>query len=332
MIRNFAGIITASYKLIKVCEQIEKVATTDATILVTGESGTGKELVARAIHKLSKRSGNFISINCAAIPDDILESELFGYVKGAFTGAFNSREGKFQAANKGTLFLDEIGEMSLRLQAKLLRVIQDKTVQKLGSNVDEQVDVRIVAATNKNLRDEVVKGNFREDLLYRLEVVHFELPPLRERKEDISVLAHHFLEKFKSKYSKNISMSQSFIEPLKMHEFRGNVRELQNIIERAVLLCDSPELTSKDLPAYVLKNIDVKEEYKTDVCDKKELQTFNLDFDRINLVEFLTNIEKEIILRALEKAGGNKTVAAEMLNVNRTTLIEKIKRLCKEAA
>ncbi|MCS6893958.1 MAG: sigma-54 dependent transcriptional regulator, partial [Deltaproteobacteria bacterium] len=299
---NFNGIISASPTIVKICETIQKVAKSEATILVTGESGTGKELVARAIHKLSQRSGEFVGINCAAIPEDILESELFGFTKGAFTGAFQNREGKFHSANGGTLFLDEIGEMSLRLQAKLLRVIQERTIQRLGSSTFETIDTRIIAATNKNLREEVEKGNFREDLLYRLEVVQIELPPLRQRIDDIEVLANYFFDRYKKKYNRDLVIKSSFIEALKLHEFRGNVRELQNIIERVVLLNETGTITYKDLPNYVLDKIKDRLAFddldspptKTSEEKKDQFNGINIfEFEKLDLNKFLNEIERE---------------------------------------
>ncbi|MCX7952422.1 MAG: sigma-54 dependent transcriptional regulator [Deltaproteobacteria bacterium] len=343
----FEGIVTVSSKMKKICQMIERVAPSDATVLITGESGTGKELIARAIHRLSGRRGAFIGLNCAAIPEDILESELFGYVKGAFTGATTTREGKFQSAHGGTLFLDEIGDMSYRLQAKLLRIIQEKSVQKVGSSTDEKIDVRLVVATNKNLHLEVKNGTFREDLLYRLDVVHVELPPLRDRREDIPVLCRHFFDKFCRKYSRSLKLSPEFVSVLSRYDFRGNVRELQNILERVVLLAEGDMVTVNDLPRHVLETVAAQnvaditlEEMETVDMTPEEQNVNDLfnkitgvwELDGIDLQRLLQDIEKELILRALNKANGNKSLAAQFLNINRTTLIEKLKRLCKEAA
>lgn len=339
---SFDGIISKSKSIKKIIETVKKVAKTDVSVLITGESGTGKELVARSIHLNSGRPGPFVGINCAAIPEEILESELFGYVKGAFTGACQTKEGKFQFANNGTIFLDEIAEMSPRLQAKLLRVIQEKTVQKLGSLNEEHISARIIAATNKDLRKEVEAGRFREDLLYRLEVVHLHIPPLRERLEDVPCLIEYFFKKFCQKYSKELKLKQSFIKAALNYDFRGNVRELQNLVERAVILAENDYITAKDLPNYVREKIPIEcllddDEAEEQSLDKPEsdgqLSLLELpDGESLDLTKYVQEIERELILRAIRKANGNKSLAAQMLCLNRTTLIEKMKRLCKEAA
>lgn len=342
MVCYFDGIISASESIHKIIETIKKVSKTEVSVLITGESGTGKELVARSIHENSGRPGPFVGINCAAIPEEILESELFGYVKGAFTGACQTKEGKFQFANNGTIFLDEIAEMSPRLQAKLLRVIQERTVQKLGSVNDEPITARIVAATNKDLRREVEAGRFREDLLYRLEVVHLHLPPLRERPEDIPCLIEYFFKKFCQKYSRNLKLGPSFISAALHYDFRGNVRELQNLVERAVILAEGSVITANDLPGYVRERIPADVLLKEDdspvqsiVENPSSEQVSILELpedDPVDLTKYVQEVERELILRAIRKANGNKSLAAQMLGLNRTTLIEKMKRLCREAA
>lgn len=228
---------------------IERVAGTEASVLLEGESGTGKSMVAMLIHKLSDRcEAPFISINCAAIPEQLLESELFGYKKGAFTGATSDHEGKFEAAHSGTIFLDEIGEISAPLQAKLLQVVQEKRFMRLGSNLMKEVDVRIISATNRRLKQMVDAGQFREDLYYRLNIVDIEIPPLRERKDDIPLLIEGFLDKHRQKKSKNYQISKELVEVLSEYPWPGNVRELENSVERAVVLCQSEKLSLLDFP------------------------------------------------------------------------------------
>lgn len=331
----FDGFITCSDKLKKILAQVSKVASSDVTVLITGETGTGKELIANAIHRLSGRKGNFVPVNCAAIPEEILEAELFGFEKGAFTGAFVAKEGKFQFANHGTIFLDEVGELSLRLQAKLLRVLQEKVVAPLGSNKLQALDVRIVAATNRDLLTEVKQNKFREDLFYRLHTIQFELPPLRERPEDIAVLTRYFFEKFCKKHNKNLVLPRYLIELLKKHQFRGNVRELQNIIERAVLFCEGNCLSLNDFPPYLIEELgahlhEINFENIDPSNEEPNLSSFSLPHSQ-GLTETLADLEKRLIQQALKQANGNKTLAAMLLKINRTTLIEKMKRLCVAA-
>ncbi|SMP18469.1 two-component system, NtrC family, response regulator PilR [Desulfurobacterium pacificum] len=284
----------------KLKETIRKIAPYDVNVLITGESGTGKEVVARAIHNLSNRNRKpFIAINCAALPSELLESELFGYKKGAFTGATKDKKGLIETANGGTLFLDEIGDMPIPLQAKLLRFLETKKFIPLGSTEEREVNVRIIAATNKNLKEEVKKGNFREDLFYRLSTIQIHIPPLRERKEDIPLLVDYFVKQLSKKYNKEIKrISQNFINYLMNQPLEGNVRELKNIVEREVIMCDdgilgkgvlSTETTSSLLPP--------------------------LTEGGVNLKEILKNVEKEYLLKALELAGGKKTKAAELLGL-----------------
>ncbi len=300
---------------------VKRVAKTDSTVLVTGESGTGKELIANAIHNQSpRRDMPFVPINCGAIPEELLESELFGHEKGAFTGAFRERRGRFELANKGTVFLDEIGEMSPKLQVKLLRFIQETKFQRVGGSRTVEVDVRILAATNKDLERAVAENKFREDLFYRLNVIPIHVPPLRERAGDIAVLIQHFLKQHCLK--KNIAqkrMSEAAIASLEQYDWPGNVRELENVIERLVILTDTDEIQFQDLP----KRMQAAEpalEHAEAAC------SIELGQDGINLKETLDNLENRLIIDALQRAGGVKNKAAKLLGLNRTTLIEKMKK------
>ncbi|WP_459889515.1 sigma-54-dependent transcriptional regulator [Desulfothermus okinawensis] len=310
---NF-NIIGKSKPMQDLLNMVSMVAPTEATVLITGESGTGKELIARAIHHGSPRkAGPLVIVNCAALAETLLESELFGHEKGAFTGADKRREGKFKQADKGTIFLDEIGETSLAMQAKLLRVIQEREIQRVGSDVTIKVDVRIIAATNRDLEEEVKKGRFREDLFYRLNVVTLKIPPLRERREDIPLLAQHFLEKYAAKYKKNIKgFSPIAMDMFLKYPFPGNVRELENIVERAVILLMGDYITEKELPSQLTEN-------------------YIKDTDAISITPSiipnrpLKEIEKEAIIATLNACGGNKSEAARRLKINRKTLHKKLK-------
>lgn len=297
---------------------IQKVARTGSTSLVLGESGTGKELVARAIHKLSGRSGKLVPVNCAAIPEDILESELFGHEKGSFTGAVNSRIGRFQMADGGTIFLDEIGEMSPKLQVKLLRVLQERMVEPVGSTRTIPVDVRVVAATNKDLRKEVKEGRFREDLYYRLQVVPIELPPLRERGLDILLLANYFAEKTCASFGQEtFAFSPAAIECFTSYSWPGNVRELENLIERLAVLNDGPVVGISELPDYMA----VRQLNIPSVDAPDDIPSDGIDFNQL-----INDFEIRLITMALNKTNGNKKAAAQLLKLNRTTLVEKIKK------
>jgi len=313
---RFNNIIGMSLGMQKVFELIEKVADTNATTLITGESGVGKELVAKAIHYNSSRRDNpIIVVNCGAIPENLLESELFGYEKGAFTGAYNTKHGKFEVADKGTIFLDEIGDMSLSLQVKLLRVLQEKTFERIGGAKTIKVDIRFIAATNRDLEKMVKDGQFREDLYYRLNVVPIHIPPLRERKQDIPLLLNYFLEHSNRLNDAAVEgFDDNAMEVLMAYDYPGNVRELNNIVERVVVLKKKGIITIDDLPEklWTLKEkeqqIDIQRGYET----------------------LVTEFEKAIIMKALKETKGVKSKAATILNINRTTLIEKMKRFGME--
>jgi transcriptional regulator with GAF, ATPase, and Fis domain len=315
----FAGIISQCSQMQSVFSVLQKVASTDATVLVLGESGTGKELIAKALHSLSNRKGKLVPVNCGAIPEEILESELFGHEKGAFTGASATKVGRFQLADGGTIFLDEIGEMSPKLQVKLLRVLQDHIIEPVGSTRSIPVNVRIVAATNKDLREEVKAGRFREDLFYRLQVVPIELPALRERGADVSVLAQHFL--FREAASVNrpkLHFTSQALLQLSAFEWPGNVRELENLVRRLAVLADSDEIDVSDLPHYLQGEANQTVSTTTEI---HEIPEKGLDFNTI-----VDSFESNLILKALQKTEWNKKAAAELLQLNRTTLVEKIKK------
>ncbi len=302
----------------KIFNVVEKVAKTNSTVLVLGESGTGKELIARAIHRLSARTGKLVPVNCGAIPEDILESELFGHEKGSFTGAVASRIGRFQLADQGTIFLDEIGEMSPKLQVKLLRVLQERKIEPVGSTRTIDVDVRVVAATNKDLREEVKAGRFREDLYYRLQVVPVELPPLRERGIDVKLLADHFLDRARKNLNlPSLHYSAETLAKLGAYAWPGNIRELENLVERLAILAEGDAIQVGALPDYITGS--------TGSCSiievGDELPVDGLDFNM--LVE---KFETKLITMALNRTQGNKKAAARLLNLNRTTLVEKIKK------
>ena len=289
---------------------IRKVAPYDINVLVLGESGTGKEIVARTIHKLSKRKDKpFVAFNCAALPPDLLESELFGYKKGAFTGASIDKKGLIEEANGGTLFLDEIGEMPIQLQAKLLRFLEEGVIRPLGSTKEIKVDVRVISATNRNLEEEIKKGNFREDLYYRLATIVIQLPPLRERKEDIPLLVKHILKDLEKKYNKKIEkISTDFMNYLYSLQYKGNIRELRNILEKAVIFSEDGEIKLNN--AFI--NIPLNSIYVDDPYKDFAIKNFP---SKIDLKFVLNSIEKAFIKKAMEKAKGKKTKAAEILGL-----------------
>jgi DNA-binding NtrC family response regulator len=297
-------IIFKNPEMQKIINLAGNLAMSDITVLIFGESGTGKELLARYIHKKSKRSDKpFVAVNCAAIPDNLLESELFGYEKGAFTGATEKRKGKFELANGGTILLDEIGEMSMTLQAKLLRVLQEREIDRIGGKEPISIDVRVIATTNRDLEKECIEGRFREDLYYRLNVFPLKVPALRDRPEDIEILAEHFLRKFSLNYAKNIeAFDDEAMEYLMSRKWRGNVRELENIIQRAVFVCSERYISIKDLIIYDNSNSDSK----------------------ININGSLKDLERELILKTLKDVGGNKTKAAKILGLSVRTIRNKL--------
>jgi len=314
---RFENFIGDSMQMNKVFRIIEKVADTDSTVLILGESGTGKELVARAIHYHSRRRDNpLIPVNCGAIPEELLESELFGHEKGAFTNAIRTRIGRFELANGGTIFLDEIAEMSPHLQVKLLRVLQGQEFERLGGTKTIKSDIRIIAATNKNLDKLVQEEAFREDLYYRLKVIPIELPPLRERRSDIPLLVHHFVENITELRKKKIrGIHKDVVKSLSNHEWTGNVRELENVIERMIILSEDDFLTVEDLPEKISSTPSSEAAGNSLVPD-----------EGLSLSHAVNEYERQLIIHALEKADWVKNRAAKLLNMNRTTLVEKIKK------
>lgn len=329
---GFEGIIGNSLKMQKLFRMIERVADdSDSTVLIQGESGTGKKLVARAVHSRGPRKDkHFVPVNCAAIPDDLLESELFGYVKGAFTGATQNKMGRIQYASGGTLFLDEIGDMKPSLQAKLLRVIQEKEYEPVGGVKPVPVDVRIVAATHRDLEQLVREGKFREDLYYRLTVVPLLLPPLRERREDISILIETFTKAFNRgrKHTLN-GFGDEALGALMSYPWPGNVRELENLIQRLVVLHGGEVVGLDDLPTKYVAHYQGL--HQSPAVDQEQLLDSALpetvwNTERINFNEIVDGIERQLISQALARTGGNKKEAAKLLNLKRTTLIEKIKK------
>ncbi len=304
---------------------VEKVANTPSTVLISGESGTGKELIARALHENSKRhAGPFIKINCAAIPKTLMESELFGYDKGAFTGAVGAKPGRFELAHGGTLFLDEIGEIPVEMQVKLLRVLQESEFERVGGIKTIKVDVRLVTATNRDLLEEIGAGNFREDLFYRLNVVPIQIPPLRERREDIPLLADHFIAKFNERLKKQIvAISPEAVEQLVAYNWPGNIRELENLMERTILFCEGPEIRVSDLPPEIVGTsvaasaaAAVDGEARPAAGSLKEAVRAETE-----------RVERELIQRALDATGGNVTQAARKLKISRKSLQTKMKEL-----
>ncbi len=312
-VQDYYGPTGKSEVITELKRQIEMVAPTNAWILITGENGTGKEVVAHAIHQKSQRADKpFVEVNCAAIPEELIESELFGHEKGSFTGAYSKKRGKFDLANEGTLFLDEIGDMSLKTQAKILRILQEQKFERVGGTKTISVDVRVIAASNKNLEEEIGKGTFREDLYYRLNVIPIEVPPLRERLEDIPILADEFLEHFcyRSGSGKK-KMSPDALELLKNYDWPGNVRELKNMVERLVILTPGKLITAEDIPDSL----------------KKKLRLYSQSplFQVDSLKEARSYFEREFILRKLAENNGNISQTAEAIGIERSHLHKKIK-------
>lgn len=319
---GFENIIGDSAVMQHIYSLVDKVAPTDSTVLILGESGTGKELIANIIHYNSERSSKpVVTVNCSAIPHELLESELFGHEKGAFTGAVSTKLGKFEIADNGTIFLDEIGDMSLSLQVKLLRVLQEKAFERVGGTKTIKVDIRIIAATNRNLEDDVAAGRFREDLYYRLNVIPLQLPSLRERTEDIPLLCHHFISSYCRKRKKPmLKISGDAMSAFINYSWPGNVRELENFIERLVVLKENDTVMLSDLPQNITSRFKHNSDFKSAIT--YAIENEDIDFDRK-----IAEIEKHIIAQALKTSKGIKSRAAKILNLKRTTLIEKMKRL-----
>lgn len=325
---RFGDILGISPAMQRIFDLIPKVAATPTNVLITGESGTGKELVALAIHDHSPRKdGPMVTINCGGIPENLLESELFGYQKGAFTGAVANKPGLLELANGGTVFLDEVGELPPQLQVKLLRVVQERTFQRIGGTEPVHVDVRFICATNKNLEEEVIGGRFREDLYYRINVVQIHVPPLRERKQDIPLLAQHFLEKYAREMGKNVEGLSSYaLEVLKNYRFPGNVRELENIIQRGVALEQSKIILPESLKLASYK------EKGTNGQTPGEMRKEDLLGQGFNLEDWLQEQEREFIIKALERTGGLKTEAAKLLGISFRSLRYRLEKLGMERA
>ncbi len=339
---NFKGLIGDSPRMQSVYELIEKIADTDSTVLITGESGTGKELIAKTIHynNTSRSGGPFVPINCAAIPRDLLESELFGHEKGAFTGAVSTRLGRFELAQGGTLFLDEVGELDPSLQVKLLRVLQEREFERVGGMKTIKVDVRILAATNKDLEKATKEGKFREDLFYRLNVIPLHLPPLRNRLEDIPLLATFFVQEFcRRRKREPFAFSSATMECLLNYRWPGNVRELENLIERLTILVSSPVVNVPDLPEklhqMIFADMDPPHGSTAELSHQADSSPptsgrgigVELGDAGINLNEMVSAMERDLIMKALEKSGGVRSKAAQLLGLNRTTLLEKMKKM-----
>ncbi len=315
---QFSNIIGGSIAMQRVFERMQRIVKTDSTVLIFGESGTGKELVAQALHHNSRRKGHpFVAVNCGAIPEALLESELFGHVRGAFTGAVRDKVGKFEAAHHGTLFLDEIGTMPLALQSKLLRVLQEQEVERVGATRTVKLDVRVISATNADLEEQVRQGGFREDLFYRLNVIPLHLPPLRERRDDILPLITHFLDKFRHLMDRpDIALDKAALVALERYHWPGNVRELENVMERLVALADGDLITADELPPEIV-----------DQGRGPQGLCLDLSPQGIDMPSAIADLERKLIARALELGGGVKARAAALLGLNRTTLVEKMRRL-----
>ncbi|MCK4605262.1 MAG: sigma-54-dependent Fis family transcriptional regulator, partial [Deltaproteobacteria bacterium] len=314
---RYDNLIGTSEPIKKIYDLIEKVADTDGTILISGATGTGKELIARAIHYNSSRNDKpLVVINCGAIPEELLESELFGHEKGAFTGAHKVRIGRFEMANSGTIFLDEVAEMTPALQVKLLRVLQERKFERVGGTKSIHVDIRIIAATNKNLTIAINNGTFREDLYYRLNVIPIKVPSLKQRKSDIKLLVDFFLKKLQRGKKQRIKgFSPAAMDAMLMYDWPGNVRELENLVKRIIILCDNQVAGFDDLPEHLQQNSVLIQPVEEDLLERGG--TFS---------RAVKNFEKRLILEALEKSDGVKTKAAKLLNIKRTTLVEKIKK------
>ncbi|MCP4107712.1 MAG: sigma-54-dependent Fis family transcriptional regulator [Desulfobacteraceae bacterium] len=319
---HFGLIVGNDPQMMQIYDTIRQVSNTKTNILITGESGTGKEMIARAIHNESDRHDKpFVAINCGGIPETLMESELFGHKKGAFTGASQDKKGLFEIADKGTLFLDEIGEISTHIQVKMLRAVQDKVFKSVGGNEDISVDIRIISATNKELEKEVIEGAFREDLFYRLNVIEIKMPPLRERKNDLRILAQHFLDKYSREMGKEVTKISSYaIDLLNKYDFPGNVRELENLIERSVALSNTNIL----LPDSLALSMHKRKWKKKDEKDALDLDAVE---HGVSLEAILENIEKAYLNRALEVSRGDKKKAAKLLGINLRSLRYRLDKL-----
>ena len=313
--RGFDQIVSQNKMMLEIFQLIKKLALTSTNIMITGESGTGKELIARSVHRTGNRKdGPFVAINCAAIPSELMESEMFGHEKGAFTGAHSRTIGKFEYANGGTLFLDEISVLRSDLQAKLLRVLQEREIERIGSNKPIKVDIRVISATNTNLEDAVIKGKFRQDLYFRLNVVPISIPPLRERKGDLSLLARHFINKFNTAFNKKVpGFTNKALNALTRYHWPGNIREFENLIERLIVLSTSEDpIDLKDIPLEILMGPDrgVQES----------------EVEKLGLIRIREAFEKRIIANVLEATEWNQSETAKILKINRNTLIQKAKQ------
>jgi two-component system, NtrC family, response regulator PilR len=319
---RFADIIGKSHQMVEIFDLISRVAPSKAGVLIMGESGTGKELIAKAVHYNSPRADKpFVTINCTAIPENLLESEMFGHQKGSFTGAIASKAGLVEAAHTGSLFLDEVGEIPQSIQVKLLRFLQEREFRRVGGTDDKKIDVRVIAATNKNLEEEMEAGNFREDLYYRLNVIRIRLPPLRDREEDIPLLIDHFLRQFSKEQGKKIEKVSSLaLRVLCNYSYPGNVRELENIIERCVTLEQSDQLTAENLPHKLFES-------SGSVCIDGELE---IPPDGIDINRTMENLEKKLISRALDIEGGNRSRAAKLLGISFRSLRYRMLKLGME--
>ena len=332
------NIIGESKPIRDVFDVVARAAGSQSTVMIYGESGTGKELIARALHMNSPRASKpFIAVNCGAIPHELLEGELFGYEKGSFTGAVNTRIGRMELANQGTIFFDEIGDMPTSLQVKLLRVLAEREIDRIGSTKPTPIDIRVITATHRNLEESIKEGSFREDLFYRLNIIPINLPPLRERKTDIPLLADHFLKQF-NRTATPKTISDEAMQFLVNYSWPGNIRELANFIERMVVLSIGSTITPRDLPEKVLGDTP-KEKWQpleedeegnpAQILQQSLRQSFHVGIpeEGINLKKTVEEFEKELLLEALEKTGWVKNKAANLLGLNRTTLVEKLKKM-----
>ncbi len=307
---TFHGVIGRSQQMRDIFRDVEKIAASDLTVLITGETGVGKEEVAKLIHTLSPRKGDFVVVNCASIPDSLLESELFGYEKGAFTGAYQQKKGKFEVAHNGTIVLDEIGEMTPYLQAKILRAVEKKEIEHLGSNKTNVVDVRVVSTTNRNLESSTKEGKFREDLFFRLSQIHIYVPPLRERKEDINALIEHVLLGHENESGRIVTIDEDAHGMLIQYSWPGNVRELISVIHRAVVMCDGDVITADDLPLYL----------------KGGLQLAGQPYSDVTLDEAISELERNMITDALKKCQGSQAKAARLLGISERSMWYRVKK------